>query len=66
MDKFDNISGFVGNNDYNECQIHNINADSFTNKDIEVLEKKGYNKHFGYKKGGCWHNALINGDKMYK
>ena len=58
MDKFDNITGFVGENDYKECHSQKINVDSLLEKDIDTLETMGYTKHYGYKNKGSWHNAL--------
>jgi hypothetical protein len=60
MDKFDSISGSVGDNDYQEFKRYSINVDSFSTKDINNLEKNDYQKHFGYCKDGNWINALAN------
>ena len=60
MDKFDRITGSVGDNNYTECHSQTINVNKLTDAEIDTLETMGYQKYFGYEKGNFWCSATLN------
>lgn len=60
MNRFDKITGLVGNNNYELYHSHKIDVSKFTDTDIDNLIKKGYKKRFGYVSYGSWSDALYD------
>eukprot|EP01024_Parvocaulis_polyphysoides_P020856 TRINITY_DN1983_c2_g1_i2.p1 TRINITY_DN1983_c2_g1~~TRINITY_DN1983_c2_g1_i2.p1 ORF type:complete len:284 (-),score=36.40 TRINITY_DN1983_c2_g1_i2:391-1131(-) len=59
MERFKKISGVIGDK-YEVYISDKINVDDYTEDQVLQLLNKGFEKFYGYVKGGSWHNALVD------